>query len=267
MVSSIVIGNASIDVIEGFQDQPGGAVTYVSNALIKLDHKVRSISSFGSDYPKNVFDSKIKSDFRDSKETTKFKVNYKNSIRQMNVLSKGEKLSLGSLKISKISEDMIFFVPILDELEVSDSKYILEKNKNLFSVSIPQGWMRNLNNAKLINDFTILQNLPVFDLMFFSNEEIISANITKSELLNFAKILVITNGDKGSSIFTSRTSINISSYKSQVVDSIGAGDIYAAVFANIYYKTKNLEKAGDTASKISSKSTESIGLNSIKKIL
>ena len=38
MVSSIVIGNASIDVIEGFQDQPGGAVTYVSNALIKLDH-------------------------------------------------------------------------------------------------------------------------------------------------------------------------------------------------------------------------------------
>ena len=162
---------------------------------------------------------------------------------------------------------MIFFVPILDELEVSDSKYILEKNKNLFSVSIPQGWMRNLNNAKLINDFTILQNLPVFDLMFFSNEEIISANITKSELLNFAKILVITNGDKGSSIFTSRTSINISSYKSQVVDSIGAGDIYAAVFANIYYKTKNLEKAGDTASKISSKSTESIGLNSIKKIL
>ena len=122
MVSSIVIGNASIDVIEGFQDQPGGAVTYVSNALIKLDHKVRSISSFGSDYPKNVFDSKIKSDFRDSKETTKFKVSYKNSIRQMNVLSKGEKLSLGSLKISKISEDMIFFVPILDELEVSDSK-------------------------------------------------------------------------------------------------------------------------------------------------
>ena len=45
MVSSIVIGNASIDVIEGFQDQPGGAVTYVSNALIKLDHRVRAISS------------------------------------------------------------------------------------------------------------------------------------------------------------------------------------------------------------------------------
>ena len=44
MVSSIVIGNASIDVIEGFQDQPGGAVTYVSNALIKLDHRVRAIS-------------------------------------------------------------------------------------------------------------------------------------------------------------------------------------------------------------------------------
>ena len=52
MVSSIVIGNASIDVIEGFQDQPGGAVTYVSNVLIKLDHRVRAISSFGNDYPK-----------------------------------------------------------------------------------------------------------------------------------------------------------------------------------------------------------------------
>ncbi len=50
MVSSIVIGNASIDVIEGFQDQPGGAVTYVSNALIKLDHKVRSISSSPCSY-------------------------------------------------------------------------------------------------------------------------------------------------------------------------------------------------------------------------
>ena len=267
MVSSIVIGNASIDVIEGFQDQPGGAVTYVSNALIKLDHRVRAISSFGNDYPKNVFDSKIKSDFRDSKETTKFKVSYKNSIRQMDILSKGEKLSLTSLKIAEISEDMIFLVPILDELEISDTKYMLEKNKNLFSVSIPQGWIRNLNKTKLINDFRILYNLPVFDLMFFSDEEIISANITKSELLNLSKILVITNGDKGSTIFTSSATINISSYKSQVVNTIGAGDIYAAVFANIYYKTKNLEKAGDTASKISSKSTELIGLKSINKIL
>ena len=67
-------------------------------------------------------------------------------------MSKGEKLSLTSLKIAEISEDMIFLVPILDELEISDTKYMLEKNKNLFSVSIPQGWIRNLNKPKLIND-------------------------------------------------------------------------------------------------------------------
>ena len=47
----------------------------------------------------------------------------------------------------KIHDDVIF-VPILDEINILDTKDILKNNKDVFSASIPQGWIRNFNQRK-----------------------------------------------------------------------------------------------------------------------
>lgn len=267
MISSLVIGNTSIDILDDSTEQLGGSVAYVSNLLVKADQNVTVISSFGRDYPTEIFDPSIKSIFSLSNVTTKFKVSYKDLLREMCLVSRADHLDLRFLKRKKIHDDVIFFVPILDEINILDTKDILRNNKDVFSASIPQGWIRNFNQRKIKIDFSLLSEFPCFDLIFFSHEEISSAKIDLSILLKLSKILVITHGDKGSTIFSSNKTINIPAHKAKVIDSIGAGDVYAGIFIDVYLKTKNLEKAGKAASKISSKSTEISGLEGLKNYL
>ena len=51
MISSLVIGNTSIDILNDSTEQLGGSVAYISNLLVKADQNVTVISSFGRDYP------------------------------------------------------------------------------------------------------------------------------------------------------------------------------------------------------------------------
>ena len=147
MISSLVIGNTSIDILNDSTEQLGGSVAYISNLLVKADQNVTVISSFGRDYPTESFDPSIKSIFSLSKVTTKFKVSYKDLLREMSLVSRADHLDLRFLKRKKIHDDVIFFVPILDEINILDTKDILRNNKDVFSASIPQGWIRNFKTS------------------------------------------------------------------------------------------------------------------------
>ena len=264
MINSLVIGNPSIDILDGNINQPGGPVTYVANTLALMGHKrIKIISSFAEDYLIKSFNSKIISIKQNSQSTTKFNTYYKKSVRHQILNSKSSKLNLKSILDKKILADMVFFTPVFDEIKISDTVKIVENNNNIFFVSLPQGWIRKLNGKKIFHEFSSIKSLPFLDIIFFSEEEIISAKITKYDLLNLAKVLVITNGENGSTVFCKNKTIKINPYLTNTIDSIGAGDIYAAVFSSVYYKTKNLIIAGEQASKIASKSTEYKGLKGV----
>jgi hypothetical protein len=264
MVKSLIIGNPSIDILDGNINQPGGPVAFVANTLTLMGHKkIEIISSFAEDYPMKSFDPKIIPIKHNSESTTKFNTYYKKSVRYQNLESKASKLNLKSILNKKILSDMVFFAPTFDEIKISDTVKIVENNNNIFFVSLPQGWIRKLNGKKIFHEFSSIKSLPFFDIIFFSEEEIISAKINKYDLLNLAKILVITNGENGSTIFFKNKTIKINPFQANTIDSIGAGDIYAAVFSSVYYKTKSLIIAGEQASRIASKSTEYKGLKSV----
>ena len=99
MISSLVIGNTSIDILNDSTEQLGGSVAYISNLLVKADQNVTVISSFGRDYPTEIFDPSIKSIFSLSKVTTKFKVSYKDLLREMSLVSRADHLDLSLIHI------------------------------------------------------------------------------------------------------------------------------------------------------------------------
>ena len=181
----------------------------------------------------------------------------------MQAISYGRKIHLDSIKTNIRKKDIIFVAPVLDEFSISETEKLMQSNRDAFFVGIPQGWTRKTVNKKVVSDFSNINKFPFFDIIFFSEDDLSDAKISRKSLLNLADILVITQGSKGAEIYNGDSIINIPPFKVKAIDTVGAGDIFAAVFASKFYSSRNLHKAGKMASKISAESTKLIGLNSV----
>ncbi|HRP02025.1 MAG TPA: adenosine kinase [Candidatus Kapabacteria bacterium] len=103
------------------------------------------------------------------------------------------------------------------------------------------------------------------DLIFCNNVEAMNFAKTDSldKAINFLDSLVpnyaITLGAEGSIIKWNGKIYNIKPYKANLVDTTGAGDMYAGTFLYSMIKGDNIEKAGSLASLASSKIVSQIG--------
>ena len=103
------------------------------------------------------------------------------------------------------------------------------------------------------------------DLLFCNEEEAKafsekpSLNESSNFLLQFSKLVVITRGDKGSFIVSSKEKINIDSVKTDAIDTVGAGDAFSGAFLFGINNGMGLENSGKLASALSSKVVSKIG--------
>ena len=74
---------------------------------------------------------------------------------------------------------------------------------------------------------------------------------------------MITKGNKGAEIYFENEIISIEPIKLELLNTIGAGDIFASVFSLEYYKSKNIFLSGKIANNVAAKSIEYLGLESI----
>ena len=263
MIDILVIGNPTLDYIDGKFFSPGGPVTYVNNSLFQMNQSsVTTITSFGEDFSeKNLMNPKNLINFR-SKFTNRFDFHLSSDIRDMQVLSRGNSIKLGKIKIENTPE-IIFISPVLSEISISETKLLMNRFPSSIFVGMPQGWIRKLENNKVLFDFSKIEYFPYFDLLFFSDEEINESNISIESFIDLSKILVITKGSKGADVYFENEIISIEPIKSEVLNTIGAGDIFASVFSLEYYKSKNIVSSGKIANNIAAKSIGYLGLESI----
>ena len=263
MIDILVIGNPTLDYIDGKFFSPGGPVTYVNNSLFQMNQSsVTTITSFGEDFSeKNLMNPKKLINFR-SKFTNRFDFHLSSDIRDMQVLSRGNSIKLGGIKIENTPE-IIFISPVLSEISVSETKLLMNRFPSSIFVGMPQGWIRKLENNKVLFDFSKIEYFPYFDLLLFSDEEINESNISIESFIDLSKILVITKGNKGADVYFENEIISIEPIKSELLNTIGAGDIFASVFSLEYYKSKNIVSSGKIANNIAAKSIGYLGLESI----
>ncbi len=93
------------------------------------------------------------------------------------------------------------------------------------------------------------------DILFANETEIISLfqssdfNSALSQARNSCEIAVLTRGEKGSTITSRGESIEIEAYKlGTLLDTTGAGDLYASGFLNAYANGEDLKKCGISGS-------------------
>ena len=77
------------------------------------------------------------------------------------------------------------------------------------------------------------------------------------------KILIVTKGENGATVFHSNKIIDIPAWKVDEADPTGAGDVFAAAFSLTYSKSLNVEYAARFASCAASFSVEGIGFESM----
>ncbi|MBA7710223.1 Ribokinase [subsurface metagenome] len=106
--------------------------------------------------------------------------------------------------------------------------------------------------------------LPYADVVVFSEEDIsdFGEGIIR-DYIPIAKIVILTRGEKGSTLFFGGESYNISAFPTNEVEPTGAGDVFGSAFLVKYNETGDPIKAAQFASVTASFVVEKEGTEGI----
>ena len=138
---------------------------------------------------------------------------------------------------------------------------------NLFSDSVvgvgPQGWMRRWDHAGHVHQVaweTAAEVLPLAAVTFVSLEDLADRAML-DDYRQLARILVVTAGPEGCTVSCRGETRSFRAPVVGVVDTTGAGDIFAAAYLVRLHQTDgNLWDAAEFANRVAARSVTQLGL-------
>jgi len=255
----VTVGHFAIDtIISPKITQPkatlGGPPTYVSVAAAKLDAKVSVISKVGSDFSDDYLTwlQNNRVDLSGLKHisnaaTTHFIIEYKDWERQMRLEARAPPISPMDIPDS-LHVKIIHAAPIAGEIS-GEVVARLRKHTKVLSLD-PQGLVRVFNGRgnvshKRWQDPEVLGQIDVFKAAAQEVQAVTGANNLKTAMKLIsdyaAKIVIVTRGMDGSSLFFENQFYDIPTCKSNIViDPTGAGDAYIGAFLAEYARHKDV---------------------------
>jgi len=252
--------------------KPGGTGINFSTSLSKFGTNTYYFGSLSKD----VFGEKIYKQLKKYKVNTEL-INFSNKKTAVIVIilnEKGERISFANLKnasyldidfkkIEKIDLNLIDGVyisgGILTEKKFNDRflefiDFCPFDKKIFFDINFRIGkgikYFKDYANKFMERSFIIFTNEEEFKIIGSKN---------LNNLLNNGKILVVKMGEKGAKLIKKDKEIFMKGYRVKSVDTVGAGDIFNALFVHKYLETKDLEKSLDFANYFAAISTTKFG--------
>lgn len=237
-IDILTIGNLTEDINiinNNVYKSIGGTSFYAYKVAEKLGYDLRIITEISDklNVSKKINLKKIIS--QNTQLHTIFENTYLDGKRSQKVLNKPGKIKLKNIskKLENIDPKIIFYCPILNEL---DSSFF-----NLFNRSIKicnlQGFMRKTVNQSI----QIKKNLPninfkIFDAVILSEIDTNFENALK--ISSYSKIVCYTMGKKGVKIIIDNEIIAFKTLNVINNDETGAGDVWGTSFIIFYYLMK-----------------------------
>ncbi|UCE15993.1 MAG: hypothetical protein JSV12_09135 [Candidatus Bathyarchaeota archaeon] len=278
MFDLVTVGHITIDsIFSPKKSTPrttlGGPPTYVSLAARKLGAKVSVVSKVGGDFPDeyvvwlkaNVVDLSGLRRVRDA-STTRFLLKYGKRGRQLQLKSQAPPIFPEDVP-SFLRAKAVHVAPIANEL----SQSVIGKLRELTDILSldPQGFVRRFDeqgNAKLDRwkETGILRQIDVYKS---SSSEINAATgltdlqLAVQKIHSYGpKIVMITKGTKGSTLFFDEELYEIPACKPRVVkDVTGAGDAFIGAFLAEHIQGKDPAWCACIGSAASSFVVEGVG--------
>jgi sugar/nucleoside kinase (ribokinase family) len=196
-----------------------------------------------------------------SKSPTTFENTYSPGSRIQHLHARAHTLDRGAIPDEWRNAMIVHLAPIAAEVDPA----LMNAFPNSFVGLTAQGWLRSWDRAGLVRhrDWTEIKNeLPQADAVVLSLEDLQNSEDTAAEMADECAILAVTMASRGVRIYFQGTVRDIPAPQTNVVESTGAGDIFAAAFFTRYYDTQDPWEAGRFANNLASNSVSRNGLSS-----
>jgi sugar/nucleoside kinase (ribokinase family) len=242
----LVVGHLAIDEVyigNRVRIGIGGSSYYCGFNLSLLGWRVCVISKIGFDF--NPYLSRVKNlDLSlvkiSSKPTTRYRIVYNSKYdRSLKLISKCENISVFDIP-SELKVRAIHICPIANEVDI-DAIYKLKELNGVLSIDV-QGLLRSFRidgEVYLRKPRNILNVVRDIDILKADQLEIKAILNSLKDIYKLfdvgVKIVIVTKGSRGVTVYTPKQTINIPAPKLyRVKDPTGAGDVFMAGFLNGY---------------------------------
>lgn len=256
----LAIGHISKDIIPtGWTF--GGTVTYASRVAHALGCDVHILTSTEPDLDVSPVLHDIDVVRFTSDRTTTFENIYTDQGRRQTLHAVAERLTPDRFPAA-MQTDIVHLAPIAQEV---DPGWLDCFPGALIGVT-PQGWLRQWDTAGHVSPIEWAQAaevLPRADATILSIEDVGNDEAIVQQWATLAKLLVVTRGPLGCTIYRRGLAIDAPTHPREPVDATGAGDIFAASFLVRLRQTGDPVAAAHFANALAGYSILRRGLDSI----
>jgi sugar/nucleoside kinase (ribokinase family) len=187
---------------------------------------------------------------------------YVNGVREQYITDVARPLRIADVPPAWRKMPVVHFGPLAQEV---DHDLIAAFEGSLRGASV-QGWLRWWGpggKVEPVDSATMLAWAPPVEISFLSEEDIGG----QRDIIDFYrrrhKIVVLTDGSHGATIFEGESVTPVRAFPVREVDANGAGDVYSAAFLIRYYETGDALEAARFAAVVASFHVEEHGTDGI----
>ena len=258
----LCIGHCCHDLLKN-KNILGGTTSYASIAASKLGVKTAILTSVGDDFEFHAVFKSHHIAFHNKKatETTVFENIYDAYGKRTQYLhARAAVLTPMDVPEKWQNIPIVQFCMIADEVDFPLLKYF----PNSLKGATIQGWLRQWDSTGKISPKAMdWAQLSPLDVVIMSDADIAGFETALPDIVSAVKIVVLTQGANGATVFQNTEPIHFPSYPVQEVDATGAGDVFAAAFLIKYGETQDIAQATAYAHTAASFVVEGIGIQNL----
>jgi sugar/nucleoside kinase (ribokinase family) len=258
-----VIGTVTRDIVPGGY-RPGGTVTYSAVTVQSLGLQAGIVTRANPDMDFSLLTSRgILVAAAPSRETTTFENIYDGGRRTQYIRAVCDPIQPADVPESWHTAPVVHLGPLAQEMDED----IVHLFPNALIGVTPQGWMRQWDADGKVSP-TVWKGakklLPCSDVLVISEEDIGGDTHLVDKYARLARIVIVTNGWKGSTVYAEGERRQVPPRRATVeVDPTGAGDVFAAAYMVALHEHDNPFKAARFANVVASFSVEAYGIDGI----
>ena len=253
----VAVGHVTVDETATAR-RPGGAALYAALTAHRLGCSVGLLTSFGSDFPREVIAPAFRVVNVPTSSTTRFRHEVGRQGRRQTLLDRASNLFPDHLPLSWKAARLALLCPVANEVDPSLASAFTE---GAVGAAI-QGWMRGQGKGGVVTP-TLWPDaaavVPHLQAIFLSREDMGAFEAPVFEWFQWVPVGVVTLGNAGALLFVNGERYAVQPDLAQERDATGAGDVFAAAFMIHYQQEGNPWEAAAYAACAAACSVEAPG--------
>ena len=265
----LLVGHVCQDVVPPSVESPftsgyvfGGTATYAARTAKALGLRAAVVTSASADFALATALPGIEIMRLPSAETTTFENRYLDGHRVQTLHAVAETLTVAAVPLEWRRPAIVHLAPLACEVDTG----FLGAFPGAFIGLTPQGWMRQWEKAGRVSPRPWGEAHAVLaraDATVMSEEDVGNDWKLIRDWANYAPVMVVTQGPRGSTLFVGGEPHHVSAPAMREVDPTGAGDIFAATFFAELRRTGDPHQAARVATCLAARSVTRRGLDGV----